>query len=1041
MKIKYTCGLLALLLLSALFAPLHAQAAPEALKWITVGKPGEAGKLVVTPSEVSEIAIGSDSVFYVADSENSKFYRSLDAGVTWEDITPYLPKDGAGLPVTVSKIAVSPDKPGILAVVTSGGTKVYLSTDGGIDWMDTGVPSLANAEIQAIAISNEYTQDNRACREIAIGTAKWGDSFTTGQVWVRRFGGLGTSWEDQKLTVDPSHIGGEVSALTYSPHYPDDPALLVIASTSSDDVSAGPPIDYRNKTWLCLLNRETLTWNNLTGYPAEIVPSGDVGVSYIHSSLALPSNYSSKEAESRQLFVSYDREPDANDDVYWLNDITVTRLNVLGGTNIDICSIAYYGTLNSGKLLAGDVDPIIDPITLLPTKNVQVRRTLWTLSPLTWAWQPATVPPTGPGNAKVGWSPNGEIAYCGTSQHPGVALDESAFSASTDDGDKWRQMGLIDTIIKLADVVPAPDSQSLFITTYNPDGPEGIWRSAGDPLGWHWERLLTIDTLSTSAGVVILRLSSNYNDDYTMYAAEVGGNRMAVSYNRGNSWQWCRGTPGIIIDMAVADEKTIYVALPDGYVRKSTNGAVVWRSAVWTGLPSINMLALVDKETILVGGKNRDVAYSTDGGESFTKIPEVIGSGSGDVQVIADANYQENHTIYAATNIANEGIWRWVIGTSTQWEQIDWSITTTGLGGGQRIGGLAIGPEGTLYALRMEPTTGTSGGMTRSLNPATPDPADIEFDLANDALPAGTTFDPTSLFPTLPYLKLSGNAEQNELWTVDSTNQIIYRYQDTLCKLGPTLETPEAGGIIPIDASGYITDLILKWEALAGATEYESAIYRDADAIQSVWSETSIDAGVFVVGGTGTAKLRSGITYYWRVRAIEPVKSPWSEMWSFNPALGAAQWDPFVDPERVVPIPGSYDVPIKPTFMWNPADWATGYEFVLSKNADFSTPMYSFTGANALKITAFVADKDLEYSTNYYWCVTAISADSRSNTAYGSFRTIDKVTVETPAPSQSTTTLPSESTATIPPYLVWVTIGIGVMLFVVLLVFIVRTAR
>ena len=118
------------------------------------------------------------------------------------------------------------------------------------------------------------------------------------------------------------------------------------------------------------------------------------------------------------------------------------------------------------------------------------------------------------------------------------------------------------------------------------------------------------------------------------------------------------------------------------------------------------MLILVDKGTILVGGKNGDVAYSTDGGDSFTQIYEVIGSGTGDVQVVAEPNYQENHTIYAATNIADEGIWRWVIGVSTYWEQIDKSIT--GLGAGQRIGGLAMGPEGTIYALRIEPATANS---------------------------------------------------------------------------------------------------------------------------------------------------------------------------------------------------------------------------------------------------------------------------------------------------------------------------------------------
>jgi photosystem II stability/assembly factor-like uncharacterized protein len=1028
MKINYACGLLAVLLLSAWLMPFPAQAGPTALEWEALDKPGVTGNLVVTPSEVSEIAIGSDGVFYVADSENSNFYRSLDGGVTWEDITSHLVNDGVELG-PASKIAVAPDKPGIVAVVNNDGTKVYLSTDGGIDWTDTGSILSLVGTIQAIAISSEYTQGSKSFWEIAIGTAKWGDDHTSGQVWVYQFGNYGTSWQNQYLTVDASRRGGEVSALAYSPNYQSDATLLVVASTNGD-VSA-VPINYRNKTWLCLLERDSGGWNHLPGYPVKIADAGDVGVSYIHSSLALPSDYSSDEASSRQLFVSYDRESDANDDVYWLNDTAVTRLNADGGSAINIASIAYYGTTISGTLLAGDVDRVPSSLT------VQVRRNIFDLAPSP-TWQTASVPPTGPGNAKVAWSPDGELAYCGTSKPPGVTLaepDESAFSASLD-GDKWRQMGLIDTVIRLGDIVLTPDSKSLLVTTYSPFGPEGIWRSGGDPLGRLWERLLTVDTLPTSAGVVILRMSLNYSDDYTMYAAEVGGSKMAVTHNRGNSWQWCRATPGPIIDMAIGDEETIYAALPEGYVRKSTNGARTWRDAVETGLASINMLAMVDKETILVGGKNGDVAYSADGGESFTRIREVIGSGSGDIQVIADTNYQENHTIYAATNLADEGIWRWMIGVSTRWEQIDESITK--LGEGESIGGLAIGPEGTLYALRIEPASSTSGGVTRSLNPSELDTTKVEFDLVNDALPAGATFGPTPAFPnTLSCLKLSGDAKQNELWAIDGANQIIYRYQDTLCKLGPTPEMPKPGGIVPIDSSGYITNLTLGWEELGGATRYEAAIYLDSDATKGVWSGTSYGIEIVATDGSNPAQLLSGTTYYWRVRAIEPVKSPWSETRSFSPALGAAQWSPLATSTGVSPPPDASNVPIRPAFAWNPADGATSYEFVLARDSQFTDVVVALTGADALSITTWGCDRDLDYSTTYFWKVRAISSTSYSNWGTSVFTTEAAPTAPLPPQSSPQSPVP-EPTPTIPSYLVWAAISLGVILFVVLLVFIVR---
>ena len=271
MKIKYACVLLLMLPLLAALAPSLAQAEPAALEWTPVDKPGQEGNIVVSPSEVSEIAIGSAGVLYAIDSENSKVYRSLDAGVSWEDITSPLSEAGVELPASkITKIVVAPDEPDTVAVVTDDGTGVYLSTDGGMDWTDTGVPSLEGT-IQAIAISKKYTQGGKEFREIAIGTAVWGDSATTGQVWVRQFGKTFTSWENQELTIDPDNPGGEVSALAYSPKYGSDATLLVVASTGSD---VNDP--YKNKTWLCLLERDISAWNSPDDYPVEIAEEGGV---------------------------------------------------------------------------------------------------------------------------------------------------------------------------------------------------------------------------------------------------------------------------------------------------------------------------------------------------------------------------------------------------------------------------------------------------------------------------------------------------------------------------------------------------------------------------------------------------------------------------------------------------------------------------------------------------------------------------------------------------------------------------------------------
>jgi len=1023
MKTKWPCALIILLLLSTVFVSKPFLADAAALEWEQVDSPGMADNIVTSPSEVSDIAIGQNGVLYAIDSENSEVYRSLDAGMSWEKISSALSEAGADLPAC--KIAVAPDNEGIVAAVTDSGSAVYVSLDGGESWEDSNVPGLTG-NIQAIAISDRYTEDGKPYREIAVGTAEWGDGSTTGQLWVLHGGSMWTSWENQNLAIDPSHIdpspliGAEISAIAYSPDYQNDRTFIVVASTAGD--VAAP---YQQRTWLCLGERDTdndsTSWDSFDDYPLELATAGDgAGIAPINSSLALPSDYSSKDEASRSLFVSYDCEPDAGDDIYLIDEDATNRLDADGGTDIDIASISYHGTLNSGTLLAGDVAPVT------ATFPVQVRRTEEPFDQHP-KWYTASVPPTGPGNALVSWNPDGSIAYCGTSQSPGDALDESAVSASLD-GDNWCQLGLIDTVIELVDIAPAPDAESLLITTCSHSGPEGIWRSAGNKIGKYWERLLVMDT---DTNAVIVRLSSSYSDDSTIYVAEAGGNLMAVSYNRGNTWQWRRAL-GPVIDMVVSDEDTVYIALPDGYISKTTDGGWDWQDPVDTGLSEINMLAIAGKDTLLVGGRDGEVAYSTDGGDNFTQIPEAIDGG--DIQVIADVNFEENGIIYAASNTADSGLWRWTIGTSARWRQLDETITAQE--NGQSIAGLATGSEGTLYALGSEPASASSGGLTRSLNPFTPVLHEVEFDWVNYGLPEGTAFEPTTVLPnSLPYLKLSQNAEQNELWSIDTANQVIYLFQDTMCKFGPSLDAPEDEAVIPTDSCSHcnVSNLFLHWTELSEATAYQASISLDSDACQILWSGSTDDTCITVADSATMPELTCGITCYWRVRATEPMKSPWSNVWSFTPALMSSSAG------QVSPSPGATGIALNPVFTWDSVANASSYEFILSKDSGFSDVVVALTGNDALPTVAWGCDRELDYSTSYFWKVRAINANSYGDWVTNVFTTEAGNSTLPALQSPPTSSPPPGQTPLIPSQLLWAMVSIVVVLVTALLVLIIRT--
>ena len=175
------------------------------------------------------------------------------------------------------------------------------------------------------------------------------------------------------------------------------------------------------------------------------------------------------------------------------------------------------------------------------------------------------------------------------------------------------------------------------------------------------------------------------------------------------------------------------------------------------------------------------------------------------------------------------------------------------------------------------------------------------------------------------------------------------------------------------------------------------------------------------------------------MRSIEPIKSPWSQVRSFAPALGGGQWSPLAAPAATSPLPGAVNVPIRPAFAWQPADWATGYEFVLAGDSVFADVIVAMTGVNALPTTVWGYDRDLDYSTTYFWKVRATSATSYSEWGTGVFTTGAAPSASLPPQLSPPPSPPPAPTPSIPSYLLWVITGIGVTLVVALLVLMMRT--
>ncbi len=1022
MNRHYGRALAALSLLSILLSavpPVHADA--PVLEWTEVDIPGDNDLTVVSPSEVTGIAAGRDGLVYVIDGENGRVYRSREYGLDWDDITKYLERAGATLPATF--IAVAPDNQGIVAAVTDGGTAVFVSLDGGYEWEDVHLPPLSG-DVTALAVSAEYVHGDREYRELAIGTASWGDGLSNGQVLILQGGCVWGGWRDQEIAIDPSVIGADVSALAFSPSYARDHTLVVVASTGSDVGAA-----WAERTWLVLGEREksagTTDWDEFTGYPLEVVAAGDAaGAVVVHAWLALPADFSSGEVASRSLFLSVDRTPDFNDDVYRIvgDDIASPygRMDVDGGSDIDIWSVAYRGTLLEGVLLAGERNPE-SPGAL----NVQVHRcdNPWAPSP---DWEPSEVPPTGPGYATVVWAPNVSLAYCGSSSRPGQQYDESAFSASSF-GLLWRQMAIIDTALTLTDLAVAPDGAKLYLTTSNPWGPESVWHSFSEPLGLRWERLLTVDS---DTDAVMVELSADYLNDGTLYVAAHGSDLLAVSHNRGNAWVWRTRTPEPLLDMLVVDEETMYAAIPDGNVMLSTYGGRYWEEPVDTTLADINMLSHAEDGTLFAGGSDGYVAWSDDG-VNWVVLDEPVGGGP--VQVQPDPAFASNGWVYASTSEVDSGLWRWRIGESVYWEQIDREVTD--LGDGQIIGGLLCGDEGTLYALRIESAGVRTGGMTRWLCPACIPCAEHEFDHVIEDLPAGASFTSADAFDTsYPVGTLWGDEELNDVFAIDSAGQRIFRYRDTLCKRGPFLESPADGAHVDDNACDCNRDAVVTfdWEDVDEVDLYEVGFYLNAETGTWLWTEKSDYNGyVASPAGNDATEFQSGETYGWRVRTVDPVFSPWSDMWELYPQL--------LQVSELQPDAGQTNVATRPVFTWNGPGMAAAYEFTLAKDAQFENVVASFSGSTALELTAWACDRELSPGTSYFWRVRSVNGDACSPWVAGAFTTA----AVTPAPVAGGATIidlpASEPLAA--DALIWVMLGVLSLLMVALIVLVLRTAR
>jgi hypothetical protein len=445
----------------------------------------------------------------------------------------------------------------------------------------------------------------------------------------------------------------------------------------------------------------------------------------------------------------------------------------------------------------------------------------------------------------------------------------SAFAVSSDDGESFNDLSLIDTqLTYLRDATPSVDNSKLYLATDNGTD-TSIWLKASS-----WKRVLSINGDTE----YIVRVSPE--DSSVVYVADAGGTDVYFSSDAGeSSWKKrpCYKLDDIV-DMVVESDTVAY-AVDLNESSKTSNAGASWGTAKALGLTSgnVNMISIAPNGDLIVGSTGGYVAWSKDGGSTWEVSEKQVGGVTGNVQVVADGDYENNGYIFASTDntsTGHEGIYRASTETDTSFSSTYGHL----LSADQVITGMAV-HSGVLYAVW---TDGSSSYLERCMNPT----ADVPY----YSVEKGSSGEVFNVGPQS--VKVSDGIK---LWAICSVSpQQLYSLTDLLVEAVPTLEAPADGATVPVNpADGRAYNVTFSWNRPEGTSDkvsemnvriYDSAgakVY-DEDISAAATTTTKV---IGPKGATGyVCEFMPGETYTWKVRVSSdgPFYSNYSESRTFT---------------------------------------------------------------------------------------------------------------------------------------------------------------
>jgi len=957
-------------------------------------------------------------------------FQSTNSGSTWTQIGARFPFDattGAFLFTDARFIAIAPDDPNTLVVVSSNGTArgAIISVNAGSTWTDMAMTNFATgSSLMGVAISPIVTGGIRY-------VATWGQSAAAAPVldYFNYGSGVG-AWKN--ACTQFTSISGNVSlaskivAVAFSPNFASDYVAMAVSEVPAASVNM-----------LHALSFNSFGWDNLsTGYPVTIETANVTAPTVSSASIALGPDFMGSDESLRVAFVGLANSSTlAAVDGIWRCTNTSAPVHIFSTTGIN--SVAYSGTMLVGGSYASNVvynssDMLSSNPTFLGNRNLKGIG-------------------IADGTDKV------RVMYVGGSLFGSKEGASGAISKSTDDGTTWNDFTMIhQSTTNIDDIMVSADGATWYVSVRD-TATTSVFRMS--PM----QRVLTVGIVLSQPDLKLRGLASDPN---VIYAYDYSGTTLYYSADGGVSrWQLRLNVPAAIADLAVESANVIYIGSGVN-VYKSINNGFTWNTPVnTTATANIYSMLSLGTDKLVVGAQSGGVLFSKDGGTTWTRTLGV--SGGGNMQVAA-TGLDASNFIFAAGNASN-AVYRCEIGPSNPTNEfksmntpVASAISTYGNSGLQLTGGV-------LYAVSQNGTyTQLDSILTPTMNPGAIVPANAWRTAYNSASGVVSATTPALVAAQAPSaLDSSTSTGKITLYAINTvgTNGVRY-FDDTLALVGPTVTAPADKALVQVNSiTGLPLSLVLMWNRPSLATGYEVYVSTDSAFVTIFSTVGTYDPVTFpngyvgndgtraqmslVLGTGGSSIYNPGTTYYWKVRATFPITSAWSETRSFTIQPVAAPV-----PSLTSPVNGSTITNQSPAFSWSPVTSTTQYDFQLSTTPTFGTTILTDQPASAGTLVPVTIK--LDQGKQYFWRVRALQPVQGDWSTVANFFvavpattqppvTITNVpapTITIPAPSPAPTyTLAPAPVNQIAPTYIWAIIIIGAILVIAVIVLVVRTRR